>query len=276
MAKDYVYVWDPISIRSITMWAVDSSSPEILSNAKTYRFEPDPCTYSSDSNSCPLAVDFFQFGPSGLLNMSAALNGLKLFLSKPHFLDGDSSLLNGVDGLEPDYEAHQTYYNIEPISGTTFLSAVRTQVNYYVEPVPVTDEDTWFSGLSPVYLPVLWCDHTYNISHDKAVAISAQTQSILSSESSERILFISVGVCAMLIGVWVFLRGVRQTAYALKEVEDVSTAKANQLPNIYEDEEFDDASESQILGFIPSISSKTHYHSRSSSYGTFKKPSMLE
>ena len=52
-----------------------------------------------------------------------------LYLTKPHFLEADPSLQSTVSGLDPDPVAHLTYVDVEPISGVTFDTHKRVQLN---------------------------------------------------------------------------------------------------------------------------------------------------
>jgi hypothetical protein len=79
----------------------------------------------------PENAQYYQFGPTGLSNITTAA-GLPMFLSKPHFLDGAYSLYNDVDGLKPDRQIHDTFIDIEPITGVLFRAHKRLQVATYV------------------------------------------------------------------------------------------------------------------------------------------------
>lgn len=73
------------------------------------------------------AWQYYNFGPSGMQNLTQVAT-LPLFLSKPHFLDGDSSLLAGVKGLNPVRSIHDTYLDIEPNTGALCRVHNRAQV----------------------------------------------------------------------------------------------------------------------------------------------------
>jgi len=42
-----------------------------------------------------------------------------MYISKPHFLDADNEILNGVIGLSPDPEKHDTFLDFHPVSRST-------------------------------------------------------------------------------------------------------------------------------------------------------------
>ena len=69
---------------------------------------------------CRLCLD-------GLFNTQGC-QGAPAFGSGPHFLYGDPSLVQGIEGLQPDSEKHSTFLNIEPLSGVAFQAHKRIQV----------------------------------------------------------------------------------------------------------------------------------------------------
>jgi hypothetical protein len=78
-------------------------------------------------------ADFYQFGYKGIENMTTAA-GFPLFASKPHFLDADERLIDGVGGMNPNREHHDTFVDFEPITGVTFRAAKRLQVSTLYTP----------------------------------------------------------------------------------------------------------------------------------------------
>lgn len=77
----------------------------------------------------PEGAWYFNFAPSGMENLTA-VGGLPLFVSKPHFLDGDSSLAGSVIGMSPKREAHDTFLDIEPNTGLLARAHKRLQMVY--------------------------------------------------------------------------------------------------------------------------------------------------
>ena len=52
----------------------------------------------------------------GLLFLQGSY-GVPIIMSTPHFLDGDESLWEAIDGVQPEREKHITFLNIEPTTG---------------------------------------------------------------------------------------------------------------------------------------------------------------
>ncbi len=54
---------------------------------------------------------------------------LPIYASKPHFLDGDDSLLEGVDGLSPCSSCHDSHMDVEPHVGANLDFSIKLQIN---------------------------------------------------------------------------------------------------------------------------------------------------
>ena len=80
----------------------------------------------------PSQSDYYQFGVRGLENMSKVA-GFPLFASKPHFLDGDISLIENIDGVTPERNLHETFVDYEINTGVAMRAAKRLQVNTLLE-----------------------------------------------------------------------------------------------------------------------------------------------
>jgi hypothetical protein len=64
----------------------------------------------------PANAAYYAGGPDGVANVSTCCFKANVFMSKPHFLDGDAQLLKNVTVLAPPNPAlHDTYYDIEPV-----------------------------------------------------------------------------------------------------------------------------------------------------------------
>ena len=59
-----------------------------------------------------------------LTRRSILLSEAPVYLSYPHFLNGDPSLVEAVEGLKPDPEVHGTFFKIQPKLGVTLSAKV--------------------------------------------------------------------------------------------------------------------------------------------------------
>lgn len=62
--------------------------------------------------------------PSGLVNVSACRFGAPVFVSLPHFHKTDLSLLEQVEGLNPNDEDHSFSITLEPVSDDCLTESV--------------------------------------------------------------------------------------------------------------------------------------------------------
>ncbi|KAG8577088.1 hypothetical protein GDO81_010064 [Engystomops pustulosus] len=91
---------------------------------------------------------------SGVLDLRACQGGKPIFLSMPHFLYASDFILDSLDGLSPNIEEHQTFVDVEPITGFTMHFAKRLQVNVYFNR---TDKIEVLSKLQSEFMfPVVW------------------------------------------------------------------------------------------------------------------------
>jgi len=90
-------------------------------------------------------------------------HGTPLFLGKPHFLDAEQSLINSIFGLNPIKELHDTYFDIEPISGIVMDTAERFQINLMMSKTDIRYKDCC-EGI----MPILWLEFGGRITEDLA------------------------------------------------------------------------------------------------------------
>jgi len=168
-------------------------NPNVLKNTTTST-DPD------------MAVHYYMVNhPSGVTSRQRA-DSIDVFLSKPHYLDGDVTFhQNQMDiNINPTVAAHDTYIDVEPLTGRVFAGRKRLQLGIYLSSVrqisygfngiygPIVDpyagnngtvESTcnsgpgkatdctfpaWGSGSKNLYWPILWAVEGKDISDDDA------------------------------------------------------------------------------------------------------------
>jgi len=114
--------------------------------------------------------DFYSFGYDGLFNISLCSQGASVFISKPHFLDADPIVQTEIEGVSPpSIDEHDTYLDVEPITGFVMRAFKRMQVNVHIRPVNGTIfKYHWFANVRPTYLPVAWFEESGIIGDSQA------------------------------------------------------------------------------------------------------------
>lgn len=93
--------------------------------------------------------------------------GPPVFMSAPHFYQGDPSLYDAIDGLHPEKEKHATFVSVEPVTGLAMSAHKRLQINVLAQP------SEWFDVMKPLkeeynFLPVLWVNEGATIDRPNA------------------------------------------------------------------------------------------------------------
>jgi hypothetical protein len=91
------------------------------------------------------------------------MQGIPAYLSKPHFLGGDPILTSSVSGMNPDEGDHDTYFDVEPITGITMKGRVRIQVNFMT-----SQTDLWYPNITEAMMPILWFEDRSEITKELA------------------------------------------------------------------------------------------------------------
>lgn len=91
----------------------------------------------------------------GLSDMTPCYYTIPAAMSLPHFLDADPSLLEGVDGLNPDPEKHVAQIILQPTIGIPIKVNSRIQINLVMASASYSSRISAFSGLT---VPLFWSD----------------------------------------------------------------------------------------------------------------------
>jgi len=123
-------------------------------------FRTDYSTFWANATERPANSRYYQWGPSGLMNMTMVL-GADIYMSPAHFLGCDPSLVEAVEGLRPDPAKHGFAMGVEPTTGITVEShgSIMVSGRVHAEPdAPGTRGRGWFPALSDrtIFTPVAW------------------------------------------------------------------------------------------------------------------------
>lgn len=112
------------------------------------------CDSSDESTWCP---------PDGVFDASKCVDGIPLMLSYPHFLEGNSSLFELFEGLNPDRLKHETFADIHERMAFPIGGASRLQMNFRIKAKEIRGffkSESWYKKLDDVILPLFWFEVT--------------------------------------------------------------------------------------------------------------------
>uniref|UniRef100_A0A0B8RXA7 Lysosome membrane protein 2-like n=1 Tax=Philothamnus irregularis TaxID=1899461 RepID=A0A0B8RXA7_9SAUR len=105
----------------------------------TYRFTPPLAIFANVSvnpDNAGFCVPAGHCLGSGILNVTRCKQGAPIFLSLPHFFHADDKYIKSVDGIHPNKQNHDTFLDINPLTGVVVRANKRMQINVYVETIP--------------------------------------------------------------------------------------------------------------------------------------------
>ncbi|KAG7497611.1 platelet glycoprotein 4 [Solea senegalensis] len=147
-------------------------------------FCPDPKV----SKNCTLA---------GVLDISACQDGKPIYISLPHFLHGSPSLREDVLGLNPSEEHHNTFLDVEPITGFTMKFAKRIQVNMMYGP---SKDITIFNKVKDyTVFPIVWLNETAELDDETADMFKSEITGRIQILKTLQMVLLGVGLATFVI-----------------------------------------------------------------------------
>lgn len=103
--------------------------------------------------------------PSGLLNATICRKGAPVIMSQPHFLGADQSIIDSIDGINPNRNLHETYIDLVPLTGTLVRTQRTTQINIFIKNTPYIRQT---QKIKYLYFPVMFIKETAALTDDLA------------------------------------------------------------------------------------------------------------
>ncbi|XP_005388239.1 PREDICTED: lysosome membrane protein 2 [Chinchilla lanigera] len=140
---------------------------------------------------------------SGVLNVSICKNGVPIIMSFPHFYQADERFISAIQGLHPNKEDHETFVDINPLTGIILRAAKRFQINIYVQKL----EDFIETGdIRTMVFPVMYLNESVLIDKDTASRLKSVINTTLIVTNIPYIIM-ALGVLFGLIFTWLACRG---------------------------------------------------------------------
>jgi len=95
----------------------------------------------------------------GIISLQGC-QGVPVLMSTPHFLDGDETLVEAIDGIQPVRESHQTFLHVEPLSGMPLQAHKRIQISLPLKP---SSKFTVLNSVKENVFPLAWVDEGADI-----------------------------------------------------------------------------------------------------------------
>ena len=211
---DKLYIWaEPIEVEGTdgTQFAPDVTEEETLEvfsqdlmRTVEMEFDEEAEIYGIDLLRFKMADDTFSANPmyymytNGLINLASVekYQNVPVRISKPHFLDGDASLRVSVAGMRPDEDSHDTYIDVEPISGLTMNAHQKAQINLEIGPM-----DCWYPNITHAAMPIFWMEDSGEIPEDLAEKFKDLVYGALELKEQVPLICLAVGACLAVPGV---------------------------------------------------------------------------
>uniref|UniRef100_A0A2K5JDE8 Scavenger receptor class B member 2 n=1 Tax=Colobus angolensis palliatus TaxID=336983 RepID=A0A2K5JDE8_COLAP len=128
---------------------------------------------------------------SGVLNVSICKNGAPIIMSFPHFYQADERFVSAIEGMHPNKEDHETFVDINPLTGIILKAAKRFQINIYVKKL---DDFVETGDIRTMVFPVMYLN--------ESVLIDRETASRLKSVINTTLIITNIPYIIMALGVF--------------------------------------------------------------------------
>ncbi|KAF4082144.1 hypothetical protein AMELA_G00148300 [Ameiurus melas] len=126
--------------------------PGTSQGISVYHFVAPKTLFANGSDYLP-NEGFCPCRQSGLLDVSTCRHHSPVFISHPHFYNGDPALFQTVNGLSPSEHDHGLFIDIHPDTGIPMNVSIKLQLNLLMKQVSGI---TQTGKIAEVVMPLLW------------------------------------------------------------------------------------------------------------------------
>ncbi|XP_040822665.1 lysosome membrane protein 2 isoform X2 [Ochotona curzoniae] len=140
---------------------------------------------------------------SGVLNVSVCKNGAPIIMSFPHFYLADEKFVSAIGGMHPNKEEHETFVDVNPLTGIILKAAKRFQINVYVKKL---DDFPETGNIRTMVFPVMYINESAVIDKESARRLKSVINTTLIVTNIPYIIM-ALGVLFGLVFTWLACRG---------------------------------------------------------------------
>ncbi|KAG8515212.1 Lysosome membrane protein 2, partial [Galemys pyrenaicus] len=201
ITKDEVlYVFPSEFCRSVYL---TFSNYESVQGLPAFRYKVPGETLANSTDNAGFCIPEGNCLGSGVLNISICKNGAPIIMSFPHFYQADEKFVSAVEGIHPNKDYHETFVDINPLTGLILRAAKRFQVNVYVRKI---DEFVETGNIRNVVFPVMYFNESVLIDKENAGRLKSVVNTTLIITNIPYIVM-ALGVFFGLIFVWLACKG---------------------------------------------------------------------
>uniref|UniRef100_A0A669D416 Scavenger receptor class B, member 2a n=1 Tax=Oreochromis niloticus TaxID=8128 RepID=A0A669D416_ORENI len=189
--NELLYIFAADFCRSIHLAYVEDVE---VKGIQAYRFAPPSDVLMSPKNNptnagfCVPAGDCLG---TGVHKVSVCREGAPIVVSFPHFYQADRAYINAIDGLNPNKEEHETYFDLQPMTGVPIRACKRAQLNMILKRVAGFPKT---KNITETIFPIMFVNEMATIDDEPA----AQMRSLVYIVVNNKIRYIKyteVGMC---------------------------------------------------------------------------------
>ena len=164
----------------------------------TEKFSIPPEIFENSPDNIAFGLNY-----SGVLNVSICRQGAPIFISLPHLLYGDDRLTSRLEGIAPNKDLHETFFEIEQHTGLVLTAQKRLQINLYLQRDDFIDD---MKNIAEVILPAIWINESTVIDEKSANDLNGQVLRLFTIAHWVSIVLILVGAVLSIITIILFAR----------------------------------------------------------------------
>uniref|UniRef100_A0A668UJH0 Scavenger receptor class B, member 2a n=1 Tax=Oreochromis aureus TaxID=47969 RepID=A0A668UJH0_OREAU len=140
---------------------------------QAYRFAPRGNVLTSPQNNPANPTNCVPAGECLGTGVLKVREGAPIVVSFPHFYQADPAYINAIDGLNPNKEEHETYLDLQPMTGVPIRTSKRAQLNMILKRVTGFPKTR---NIAETIFPIMFVNEMATIDDEPA----AQMRSLLS------------------------------------------------------------------------------------------------